>query len=183
VLDYTNSRATKPFKPAVIHFYFDYNDEKSQTAEGVVRSFIKQLVYQLEFMPPNLEAAYDRWIAKGIHPTRDLFIDLFITCAKEFSDVYVFLDAYDECVKSERKSLIQFLQQLSQMGNVCTFITTRTHTLDDLTSLLENNKTLKIKATPEDVETYISEKLESEKLKKEIKTKIVNSIRHAAAGM
>ena len=184
VIDNANSHASKSFKTAVIQFYFDYNDEESQDADDVVASFVKQLVYQLDFVPTKLEAAYDRWIAKAMRPNRDFFIDLFLSCADEFSKVYVFLDAYDECVKSERRHLIQFVQQFSQPGlNICTFITTRPHPLDDLKSQLKENKTLEIKATLEDVEKYINEKLESETLKQVTKSKIVNSIRRAAKGM
>jgi hypothetical protein len=73
-------------------------------------SLLKQLLYQLPKIPSCVETAYDDWIKsqRNVRPSGEQFAQLFTECAKQLL-VFVLLDAFDECQKTERKTLITYL--------------------------------------------------------------------------
>jgi hypothetical protein len=147
----------------VVYFYFDFKDE-GQTAEFVVTSLLKQLIYQFMKIPTSLELAYDKWQRgqRKIRPDESAFAELFTECAKEFSTVYespvfIVLDAYDESPKMERKKLISYLQQFHQSG-ASIYLTTRPELLDNLQKAFAPLIVLEIKARDIDIELYVRDR-------------------------
>ena len=164
----------------VVFYYFDYNI-KDQTAEYVVKCLLKQLVYQLGPLPPKLESAYDNWIKDSAKPPHDLFSDLLVACSKQFSTVFIVLDAFDECLEDERLEVVKHLEQFSKSG-FRQFLTTRPHVraLDKVKKALKatDSDILEIEANKEDVEKYITRKLDEkiEDIEETLRMTIVEKI-------
>lgn len=181
LLQYTNSLVDP--RIAVIHFYFDYNDEKNQKAGDLIRSLLKQMVYQLDSVPDDVVTAYRRASEKGREPNRRSFIELISTCARKFSKIFILIDAYDECVEGERGLLTEFFDLLEGGVNLFTYITTRVHLRNDLKDKFQRAIELEIRASDEDVTKYLTERLAEKHLNLDLKKKIVGMISDRAEGM
>jgi hypothetical protein len=146
----------------VIQYYFDYNDSERQTLEDVVTSLLKQLVYQIDTIPPDLEEAYDLHLHRGIRarPTVNRFSDLLINCSKQFfTTVFLLIDAFDECLEARRPELLVHLQRFYEAG-LRLFLTTRSHLLHQLEKKLQCAAKLEIYAQENDVQKYLTESLQ-----------------------
>jgi hypothetical protein len=126
----------------------------------VIRSLIKQLVYQLDPIPEQIVEAWEDSENRGTSSTLKYFVDRFISCASQFSKVFLFLDAFDECLdETERKKVIEFLKKLPKCESTCyTYITTRPHLLPELEAL-EEPIFLEIKARNDDIVQSLTKRL------------------------
>lgn len=126
----------------------------------VVRSLIKQLVYQLDPIPDQIVEAWEDSEDRGSSLSLKYFVDRFISCVSQFSKVFIFLDAFDECLdKTERDNVIEFLKKLPECESTCyTYITTRPHLLSEFAAL-EEPTFLEIKARNDDIEQSLTNRL------------------------
>lgn len=103
---------------AVAFFYFSFSDVGKQNIDGMLKSIIKQLCCQRPDTPKALQdlralqrqdRCLDRNALEGI-------LDATI---KGFNDVFIILDALDECPTSngEQKLLLIFLKQLRKKNH------------------------------------------------------------------
>jgi hypothetical protein len=180
LLPQTNNRNT--LKTAVLFFYFDYNDPSARTADAVVSALLKQLVYQLDSLPKQLESSYDQCLNNGLSkPEMDTLTDMLVAFSSQFSKIFIVIDAYDECLEEERELLNPCLQRFSQSG-INLFLTARPHpwSLDSLAERLPAVEFLEIKAEDDDVKIYVMEVLErnpqAKGLHRDLKKKIVEHI-------
>lgn len=141
------------------------------------------MLFQLESVPLKVGKAYKRWLDKHMRVRMDVFLDLLMTCSKQFHKVFIFLDAYDESLLDERNSLLWIFRRFSEHGsNLHTCITTRSHLADNLTGVLGAAKLLEISAREDDVYAYLIAELETAHLDDDTKRKIVYAICDAARG-
>ena len=173
-LRYTNDRINP--RIGVIHFYFDYKYQSKQKAEDVIRSLLKQSVYELDSILEEVKSAYQQASEKGQQPNIKALIDLFIACSRKFAQIFIFLDAYDECAESERKSLATFFRHLDAGANIRTYVTTGNHLRTELKTLFPSVGELEIIAAERDVTTYLTDQLADRKIKEELKQKIIKTI-------
>jgi hypothetical protein len=157
-------------KVGVIQFYFDDHEAHNQTADDVIRSFLKQIVYQMNNsdVPKRLGSMFDIQMEKGnsAEPTRDQFVSLLGECLDKFVVVYMCIDAFDECAEDERLKLLHGLQQLPS-HKFRLFLTGRTYVLEtpkmredyETQIWLRDASFLEISATGSDIKTYLNEKL------------------------
>jgi hypothetical protein len=178
LLPKTNNRSSE--KVGVLHLYFDYKHSKSQKAEDVLRCLLKQLVYQMDSLPPQLESAYDKCVNKGgPKPNTKNFADVLEECLKHFYTVFILLDAFDECLEAERSALVDYLRRFSECG-LKLFLTTRTHLEGKLKDRLKGvePQVMKIAARVEDVAKFLTEELKKneKELDDELSEEIVKRI-------
>lgn len=167
----TNSLNSK--KVGVLQFYFDNHDSNNQTPDDVIRSLLKQLVYQTsdnEF-PQRLGELYDTQLRQGksAEPNRDQFTGLLGDCMSNFTTVYICIDALDECTQDEAVKILKCLQQLP--SRKCRlFITGRTYLLEvrnirkdyETRIWLRDASYQAISATRTDIETYLNQRLQED---------------------
>jgi ankyrin repeat domain-containing protein 50 len=185
-LQYTNNLNT--VKIGVVHFYFEYNRRENQRADEVIKSLLKQLIYQLDTIPENVEQAYQQFETRGLiaTPNFDSFVDFFIACSKKFfTKVFIFLDAYDESLDEDKRTLVTALDKMLKSGpKIYVYMTTRPHLVGELSKELGEVEKLEIKAVDSDISKYLNQKLEPEKdLDPEIESNIKSSIMTNAKGM
>lgn len=85
-------------RAAVAHFYFSFNDIKKQKVVGMLASITKQLCHSLMDRPiPDAVNLLLQYKEKNEYPDIESLEKALLATVHEFTDVYVFIDAIDEC--------------------------------------------------------------------------------------
>ena len=180
----------------VIQFYFDKSDPSNQTADDVIRSLVKQSVYQLnnKDVPEALGQLYDKEtrLGKAATPSMAEITGLLGQCLEKFDIVYICIDALDECAPDQAIRILKGLQTLpSQKYRL--FVTGRTYTFDmpeirddhDTEIWLRNAKYQPISALRKDIESYLNDKLQPSSARpylEKIRPRIVEAIASQSNG-
>lgn len=143
-----------PKKCAVLVLYCDYREQKSQSLFNVVASMLKQLA-DLSLVVMEMMRQLYKTHGQQNKDDRTLFpkLDLLFRAAcGEFSEVYLVIDALDECdPKDHRKPFLNWLQSL----DFCRlFLTSRPHP-NDLQRAFKGYPQITIEASNDDVEKYL----------------------------
>ena len=96
----------------------------------------------------------------------------------------VLLDAFDECVlqDDEQWSIVDMVKELCHLG-IRVWITTRHHLRSYLEAELECAIFKKIEAHEDDVNLFVTKRLESKKVPNDVKDEITRTICTQAKGM
>lgn len=98
---------------ALAYFYFAFDDQAFQSVEGLIRSLVTQLCGQSTWIPHCVESLYNKCSEKRsqpIPPSHDSLRTVLNQLLGYFQEVYVVLDALDEC--TERHDLITALEEI-----------------------------------------------------------------------
>jgi ankyrin repeat domain-containing protein 50 len=98
---------------ALAYFYFDFSDSEKQKVSNLVSSLIAQLCNKVVDLPEQLKELYKR-CNNGQQKTsiRELNAALSLIM-KDFEDVFIVIDALDECAKSgERGELLTLIEEI-----------------------------------------------------------------------
>ncbi|KAI4159863.1 MAG: hypothetical protein LQ342_006191 [Letrouitia transgressa] len=112
VLDYCAS--DRSF--AVLCFYFAVKDTKIQRCERMLRSLIVQLLSQHASTPQVLESHYSSSIDSGLRPTYDLLITALHQMMSGFKEIFLIIDAIDECV--DRQVLLAYIKKFTSRRDI-----------------------------------------------------------------
>ena len=166
----------------VVYFYFDSQDD--QTAKKMMKSLLKQLLFQLEELPQCLTELWEEFIHKGDPPFLQLstLVDLFVTSSKDLSSLRVMLDGFDECNLSMREDLLKSVVHQFNRSGIRVCITTQTWLLPDLSKVVPDTPCLQISADMRDVEEYLKANLR-DGIKDELKTEVIRTISSGVGGM
>jgi hypothetical protein len=105
-------------KTAIAYFYFDFNDKKKQKPENLLSSLLAQLAQRAsksnKDVPRALKDLYtsskDAADEKKPSPTYDGMYSTLVSLVSEFDQVYICLDALDEC--TDRKRLLGIVKRI-----------------------------------------------------------------------
>jgi hypothetical protein len=98
---------------SLAYFYFDFNDTEKQKVSNLVSSLLTQLCHKLDNLPEQLKELYKRCnYGQQKAAIRDLGAMLSLTL-KNLKDVFVVIDALDECPKDgEREDLLKLIGEI-----------------------------------------------------------------------
>jgi hypothetical protein len=167
-----------------LYIFFDYKDVQNQTAEKVIASLLKQLIFSIKTIPSTLQRMYNEAKSGSPRPILSDFVDIFIAQAKSASFVVLF-DAFDEC---QQQGIVcsQIIQKM-YASKIKISITHRPHVLQSPEFDFKEFTKMEIRAQGEDIENYISRQLEIEERAKRLteifKTVIIKEIKDQANGM
>ena len=152
VFDHLNEQLPK--ECAVLVFYCDYREQGSQSLFNVVASMLKQLAFLSPVVMEMMRQSYknhgqENKDDRTLFPVLD---SLFRAACGEFKQVYIVIDALDECdPRDHRKPFLAWLQSL----DFCrVFLTSRPHP-NDLQRAFKNYPQITIEASNDDVEKYL----------------------------
>lgn len=172
-------RLTHP--PRITSFYFDYSVKKS--AVDVLASLLKQLASPLENIPSCLKSLYGNFKPEEPRPDKAKLLNLFVQCAETYQEVFVFLDAFDECDPSLRGDIVSIIKHLHER-KMKVWVTTQPRQLDELiTEGLDDAIKAQVKAKETDVTRYLSGRLTNVKADNELKALIIRTISSGVDGM
>jgi hypothetical protein len=153
-------------KIAVSYFYFDFNDKEKQNPENLLSSLLAQLASQsMRYVPKALKDLYtcskDGRDGKKLPPTFEGMYNTLISLVSEFDQVYICLDALDECIN--RKQLLDILKRILEESLVHLHILATSRKDRDLevsfTKLATRITGLKTAEVDADIQLYVEGQL------------------------
>jgi Cdc6-like AAA superfamily ATPase len=182
----------------LLYFYFDFNDVKKQSLEGVVKALVSQLYHTCRDVQKPLDALFSS-CNEGINqPSCESLCKVLLQMIEQVKDVWIVLDALDEC--STRKGrptegLLSWIRDLvnSEQINIHLLVTSRPEEdiqsgLDDLVN--EGSKiSIQSNLVTDDISAYIRARVrDGEGLKRwqnrpDVQEKIEEKLIQGANGM
>ena len=140
----------------VAYIYFDHSWPDEQDVHKVIRSISKQWCLQASENPECLQDLYQSQRKRGATPSpvevESLAFQLVVTFSRQYQ-IFIIIDAIDECDSSQRQKLLKFLRKLTFYFRI--FISGRPHTRQLVESLL-HPELLEVKAKPSDLKLYLT---------------------------
>lgn len=118
-----------------LYFYFDFDDTSKQSFEKAVRSLITQLYGQKKDVQEDVDSLYSSCEDGERQPSIDSLCKTFQHMVQEAGQVWIILDALDEC--QTRKGLLSWIESIrsSQRTNIHLLATSRPE--QDIKSAIE----------------------------------------------
>lgn len=185
IIDELKSTVSSPESP-VAFFYFDYRDQGRQTPNSLLLSFLKQIIAILPDIPRSVVDAHEKSPSNADSlPLRDLE-GILHEIASGLRQVYLIIDALDECDEStHRKATIQLLDRIQQTPNIYLFITSRQYP-HDIQESLQSHPQIAIQANESDLRRYMYREIENSnipEIDQEFASTIVETLISRAHGM
>lgn len=150
----------------VLYFYFDFNDIEKQKYAKMLRSLVTQLCSQCANTPKVLESLYSSCRNGEQQPTDSSLLAALCQMIGQFEDVYVILDALDECL--ERQELLASIQQLIRCNDGRIHILTTSRMEKDIEESMEpftnNREKIRIRSMliDNDIRSYVRGRLQTD---------------------
>ncbi|KAL8972865.1 MAG: hypothetical protein Q9197_002595 [Variospora fuerteventurae] len=157
VVDFLQNTATSDRRRAVAAVFCNFKETTVQSPENLLGSLCIQALHQDVPIPTVLQELYKSHKAKQTRPTLEDINRVFVEIGKLFDDLYLVVDALDECSSDARSFLTQKLKSLSSNSRL--LVTTRP--IDDITQKFTSGRVIQIRASDGDLEKYINAKLQS----------------------
>ena len=179
----------------LLYFYFDFNDIGKQKLESMVRSLISQLYYKYLGASQELDSLFSSCEDGRRQPTSGLLCKVLLHMIEQVKEVWLVLDALDECSTRRGPStegLLSWIREIlnSEQRNVHLLVTSRPE--QDIKSRISefasNGDMLRIQSDliSEDIRAYVRARIrEDEGLKRwrnrpdvqdEIETRLVEKV-------
>ena len=174
-------------KAGLAHFYFNYQDRRKQSAELVLASLLRQLaMLKTELPTPILELRRKMESQQRDFQQHDLEQAILFMCA-DFDQIFIVIDALDECDNDYRKDLLLVLARLKKNSSVRICLTSRPHTGQEIARKLGAPLRVEIGATDSDLKVYLSSKIDDSDnidiIDEEFKEEIISKVIQAAQKM
>jgi GTP1/Obg family GTP-binding protein len=142
----------------IAFIYCNYKEQTLQTVTHLIASLLKQLVQDCPAVSDNVKSFYHCHQDQGTYPTLDEFIEVLEAEIRGYTKAFIVVDALDECTETNecQIKLMKALRSLAELG-VNLMVTSR-----DLPSIEQHFREalrLHIRATDEDVEKYVQNRL------------------------
>ena len=183
------AESTRGQDTALAYVYCDYKDSLTHPVTALLSSLLRQLIEQT----PRAESIAELSIimdgnTKHRDPTEAELFTWICTVLKDFNDVYIFVDALDECPELSRDALLLRLQQFSQLGRTRLLLTSRLNI--DIRPSVHNVSRIEIAASALDLEAYVRSEIQKSSrlalfVRREpgLKEAIIDSVIRKAHGM
>jgi hypothetical protein len=183
VVDSLNNHLLEKPDVALAYLYFDQQTQNQLSPIVVIGSLCKQLLESMTNIPHSVKEIYNRQSTKGRCDLASVK-SIFLNACSEYSQVYLLLDALDECEeKTFRKEIINFLNLLKTRSDLRIFATSRYHPID-IQNAFSQNLQLKIEANDSDLRCYVSSIIENDMMAdmidEEFKEQIIDRVIRSA---
>lgn len=186
VIDHIKDVFVTP-RVGLAHFYFNYQDRRTQSAEVVLASLLRQLAMSSLETPRPLVELHKRIESQQRQVQKqDLDQAILLICA-DFDRIFIVIDALDECDSEHRKNLLRSFAILQKNPSVRIFLTSRPHSAHEIARMLETPLQVEIGATDADLRMYLSSKIDDsdnvDVIDEDFKEEIIIKVIHAAHRM
>jgi hypothetical protein len=149
------------------YFYFDFNDAQKQDPELMLRSLLRQLLQRSVTIPKGVDALFSSCDNGQRKPSAHDLLEVMQQAAQDFTQVYVVLDALDEC--TQRSELMDMLETVAgwHVDNLHLLMTSREER--DIERSLngyimgENAVCLQRDVVDQDIQRYVQQRLHDDK--------------------
>lgn len=139
--------------------FCSYKSQNEQTSADLLASLLKQLVQELPVLPDVVKTLYERHAKTNTRPSfRELSMVLHSVVDSYFR-VFFVIDALDECtnIDRSREHLLREVFNLQSQTRISLFATSRF--IAEIEKEFEGSISLKIRASDEDVQRYLDERI------------------------
>jgi hypothetical protein len=173
---------------SVAFLYCDFRRKAEQGLNDLLANLVKQLLRSQAFLPPAVEQLRKRHSNRGTRPSTDELSQALESVVTAGSRSFVLVDALDECGDC-RGRLLKILFDLQTRSDINLFATSRD--LPEIVSQFEDHPKLEIRASEDDIRTYIDGYLTTKmssfpgfwKKTQDLQVTVTNVIVTAADGM
>ncbi|RYO53180.1 hypothetical protein AA0113_g9296, partial [Alternaria arborescens] len=149
------------------YFYFDFNDTQKQDPELMLRSLLCQLLQSSVGILKGVDALFSSCENGKRQPPLHMLLEVTRQAMQEFTQVYVILDALDEC--TQRSELMDMLETVArwQLDNLHLLMTSRKER--DIETCLESyvreedTVCLQRDVVDQDIQRYVQQRLRDKK--------------------
>lgn len=141
--------------------YCDYKEYQSQTTKHFVGAIVRQLSTQRPAIPEEVCNLYEKHRTKGTSPSLAEYLMLLQSLAQGCSEVYLVIDALDECTDKDGTSIWSSLvtELKRSVPNLRLLCTSRT--ISDTRGSLRDSTHVEIRVSDADIRAYIQRQVES----------------------
>ncbi|KAG9195644.1 hypothetical protein G6011_00765 [Alternaria panax] len=149
------------------YFYFEFNDTQKQDPELMLRSLLCQFLQRSVVIPKGIDALFLSCDNGKRQPSLYALLEVTRQATQEFTQVYVVLDALDEC--TQRSELMDMLETMAgwPLDNLYLLMTSRKER--DIESSLEtyigeeDAVCLQRDVVDQDIQRYVQQRLRDDK--------------------
>jgi hypothetical protein len=190
VIDYIQKQYDKEPSSAIVYWYFTFTDAAKQDVSNAICSLIADICSNRRDTPEELQNAFRRNnFGQQKPPLRDL-IAILQAVMDGFQDVYIVMDALDECPKagSQRETLLDVLREIHSWQLPCLHLLTTSRREVDIQESLNYSKDISIQGSQveQDIVKYVEHCLEHHKFsswKPSLKEDVKEALAKRADGM
>jgi hypothetical protein len=155
----TNLKAEKPKTEIGIACLFcQYERLKNETIQSLAAAILRQLADQCAVFPESVTALYNLHQANGM-PLRFEEISSALTKVLQmFSQVFLIVDALDECSEQTRRELLSYLQEQQKRTKIKLLVTSRPTI--NVQQEFDDCEILEIRADEQDVKIVLGSLIE-----------------------
>lgn len=153
VIDYVAELA-RGQSTGIGYIYCQYKDAENETILNLVSALTLHLAQQVPILPLELNNFYNNRLMSETPRTVKDYVDLLLQLFDHFAQVYIFVDALDECSEDTRIELLLVLEPLQAFARL--FLTSRPHISVD--HVLKRVSRVNISATDSDIKIYLTAK-------------------------
>lgn len=186
---------------ALGYWYFTFRDLSSQKVDQFLRSLVRSLCSQRRDTPTVIEEEYMQARYGDLSPSTKSLMNMLNSVLDGFENVYVLVDALDECPKlgkdqsRERDELLERIHEICSWNKPCLHILTTSRkekdveeSLADLSKNIYNFQTVTVHGhhVEQDIRKYIQRKLAARQFKTwepELKREVQEELAAQAGGM
>ena len=147
---------------AIAMYYYDFRDQKEQTATNIIGAILKQLVFRmevLEHVQKRFQKAQKEVGGRGLR-LPDM-VQMLKQAVVTLPQVFICIDALDECLPQHLLELLVSLKDiLLESRRMRIFFTGRPLVRADITRHFTGSVTVPISPKIHDIERYLEKKLE-----------------------
>jgi hypothetical protein len=142
---------------AYIFCSFEHNDDQTQRPDSLLASILRQLVQGMVSVPDDIMALYDKHKVKGTRLSWGEISKCLRSAVRQFSRVFVVIDALDECGTLTLSQLLEELFELQVASKLSLLATSRF--IPEIMAMFQQKVTQEIRATKTDVMEYLNANL------------------------
>lgn len=152
MVDYLSEKFNDQDDITTVCIYCNYNEHEVQTPINLIASLWRQLVQRRASLSGEVNELYKSHIARSTRPTLNEVSKVLQSEVKNFSRIFIIVDALDECPKEKRSRaiLISELRELQPRVNL--MVTSRF--LDTIACAFAGVRKIEINASIEDLQKY-----------------------------
>lgn len=172
-------------KAAVVCLYLEYERMQEQSLQALLAAVLRQLVHQCPAVPSSVTELHTTHTTNRSQPLLDEISSVLADVTRKFPEVFLVVDALDECSEEAARDLLSNLRDLQKSTGMKLLATSRPTI--DFSEFFEEYESMEIRAQEHDVKAVLDSLIiKLPKLVREdehLQFKIKNSIVEAVDGM
>ena len=153
------SRTIQNDTNGVAYMYCNYQSRADQNTTILLAAILRQLVQAQRSIPESVLRLHEHHSSRGTRPSLDEIFGTLQSVLRNFSNVYLVIDALDECLDQDgtRTRLLARVRDLQKEANLNLMVTSRF--IPELEEEFEHVRRLEVRANHEDVKRFVTDQI------------------------